>query len=96
MTFLTHKPKYPMSKHMLNIMPAIASTTWFSGSIPDDDLDTTSTQINVTFPYWKKHLKDDADFLVKKYKYPSRSHLFHELIAEKKREYRQQLKEHQK
>ena len=42
-------------------MPSTATLThndWLLGKIPDEDLDTTSTQINVTFPYWKKHLKD--------------------------------------
>ena len=74
-------------------MPNTATLThndWLLGKIPDRDLDTTSTQINVTFPYWKKHLKDDADLLVQLFKYPNRSALFHDLIMEKMREYKTQ------
>ncbi len=48
-------------------MPSTATLThndWLLGKIPDRDLDTTSTQINVTFPYWKKGMEpqDVVDF----------------------------------
>ena len=76
---------------MLNPMPKTAEIThneWLLGEHPTSDIDTTSSQINVTFPYWKKRLKDDADTLTRAYKFPSRSALIHHLIEEKMTQYK--------
>tara|TARA_B100000424_G_scaffold253710_1_gene231107 strand:- start:647 stop:925 length:279 start_codon:yes stop_codon:yes gene_type:complete len=75
---------------MLNPMPKTAEIThneWLLGKVPDSDLDTSYEQINVTFPYWQKHIKNDADLLTKVYKFPNRSAFIKELILQKKREY---------
>ena len=72
-------------------MPITANKThneWSLGEHPTSDIDTTSSQINVTFPYWKKRLKDDADTLTRAYKFPSRSALIHHLIEEKMTQYK--------
>mgnify|MGYP007000204540 len=61
---------------------------WLLGEHPTSDIDTTNSQINVTFPYWKKRLKDDADTLTRAYKFPSRSALIHHLIEEKMTQYK--------
>ena len=72
-------------------MPSTANRThndWLLGKHPSSDIDTTNSQINVTFPYWKKRLKDDADTLTRAYKFPSRSALIHHLIEEKMTQYK--------
>ena len=63
---------------------------WLLGKIPDSDLDTRHEQIKVTFPYWQKDIKKDADLLTKVYKYPNRSAMIKDLIKEKKAEYLRQ------
>ncbi len=71
-------------------MPSLATQTyneWLLGDNLPTDIDTRSTQINVTFPYWKKQLKDDADTLVKAYKFANRSALIHHLIEEMMRQH---------
>ena len=48
---------------MLNTMPKTAEIThneWLLGKVPDSDLDTSYEQINVTFPYWQKHIKNET------------------------------------
>ena len=76
---------------MLNPMPKTAEIThneWLlGGGYPDSDVDTGYDQINVTFPNWQKHIKKDADFLTKAYKFPNRSAFIKELILQKKREF---------
>ena len=76
---------------ILNIMPKTAELThneWLlGGGYPDSDVDTGYDQINVTFPNWQKHIKKDADFLTKAYKFPNRSAFIKELILQKKREF---------
>ena len=72
-------------------MPITANKThneWLLGEHPPSDIDTTNSQINVTFPYWKKRLKDDAHTLTRAYKFPSRSALIHHLIEEKMTQYK--------
>ena len=65
-------------------MPKTAELThneWLlGGGYPDSDVDTGYDQINVTFPNWQKHIKKDADFLTKAYKFPNRSAFIKELI----------------
>ena len=72
-------------------MPITANRThndWLLVMHPSSVIDTTNSQINVTFPYWKKRLKDDADTLTRAYKFPSRSALIHHLIEEKMTQYK--------
>ena len=81
---------------MLNPMPKTAEIThneWLLGKVPDSDLDTSYEQINVTFPYWQKHIKNDADLLTKVYKFPNRSAFIKELILQKKREFLMETKQ---
>ena len=63
------------------------------GGFPDGDVDTGYDQINVTFPNWQKHIKKDADFLTKAYKFPNRSAFIKELILQKKREFLMETKQ---
>ena len=60
---------------------------WLLGKVPDSELDTRYEQINVTFPYWQRQIKKDADLLTKVYQYPNRSAMIKHLIQEKKAEY---------
>ena len=71
-------------------MPITANRThndWLLGKHPSSDIDTTNSQINVTFPYWQRQIKKDADLLTKVYQYPNRSAMIKHLIQEKKAEY---------
>ena len=81
---------------ILNIMPNTAELTHnerlLGGGYPSD-VDAGYDQINVTFPNWQKHIKKDADFLTKAYKFPNRSAFIKELILQKKREFLMETKQ---